>query len=358
MITQLGRMLSFPFLVLPFLFPLIVSAQASAENSKNELVILNWSEYIDPDLINKFEHQYNAKISEIFYESGAARDDMMVSTDASGIDIVVVNGIVISDYKEAGWLEPISAQKIPNLRHIMPRMRNAFADAETHAVPYFYGDVGIAYRKDLVKEAPESWMDMFQPEPYLHGKISMTSDVRDVFGAALKALGYSLNSDDPEEHEAAANLLKKQKPYVKTYNYLTLDRESALVKGDDIAMALFYSGDAIMVGQYNDNIDYVAPKEGSYIWIDYMTVMKKSDNKQLAFDFINFLNEPDNAAQLAEYVYYATPNKAAKKLLSAEILNNKIIYPPAEILGKSEFYRELPIDVLKIRNTAMSELLQ
>ena len=341
------------------LLSLIASSFASPvlADDKRELVILNWSEYIDPELVKRFEQRHDVKISEIYYDSGAARDDLMVSTDGAGIDIVVVNGIAVDQYQRAGWLTPMDERQVPNLRHILPRMRAAYPSTEDYAVPYFYGDVGIAYRKDLVKQPPTSWMDLFRPQEYLRGKISMTADVRDVFGPALKALGYSLNTTDPKEHADAAKLLREQKPYVKAYHYLTLDEESAIVTGD-IAMALFYSGDAIMVSQYNDNIDYVAPIEGSYIWIDYLAVTERSANKPLAFDFINFLNEPKNAAQLAEYVYYATPNMAAKRLLSSDLLNNKIVYPPEENVSRSEFYRELPARVVKMRNTTMSELIQ
>jgi spermidine/putrescine transport system substrate-binding protein len=323
----------------------------------NELVLLNWSEYMDPELIAKFEKQYNAEVTEVYFESDDARDDMMVATDASGYDIAVVNGITLTSYAKAGWIQPIKKEKIPNLKHIIPQMRDVFPDSREYAVPFFFGTVGIAYRSDLVKKTPTSWMDIFKPEAYLHGKIGMSSDVRDTFGAALKALGYSVNSADLIENRQAGELLVHQKPFVKTYNYLTLDADSALVSGD-IYMALFYNGDALMVAEHNDAIEFLVPDEGGNLWIDYLAVMKKAPNSELAWKFMNFLNEPENAAQLAEFVHYATPNKSAEKLLPSERLDHPVLYPSAEIIDKSEFDGVIPARIQKIRNATISGLLQ
>lgn len=348
------RTISVVCLLVPLTF---LPATAADTGSKNELVLLNWSEYMDPELIERFEIQFNAKVTEVFFESDDARDDIMVATDASGYDIAVVNGVSITSYKKAGWLESINREKVPNIKHIFPRMQNAFPDSGQYAVPFFFGTVGIAYRSDLVKKPPNDWMDIFRPNKSLHGKIAMTSDVRDMFGAALKGLGYSVNSSDPDENRQAADLLIQQKPFVKTYNYLTLDENSALVKGD-VVMALFYNGDALMIAEHNESIKFIMPDQGGNLWIDYLTVMKNAPNKELAWKFINFLNEPENAAQLAEFVFYATPNSEAEKLLSRELLHDPVVYPATEIIEKSEFDGTIPAKIQKMRNSAMSGLLQ
>src|SRR3990172_7862723 len=225
----------------------------------------------------------------------------------------------------------------------------AFPGINGYAVPYFWGTLGIAYRADLVDKAPTSWMDIFQPAQYLYRKIEMVESSRDALGMALKALGYSANSANPMEIKQAEQLLLTQKPYVKTYNYSALTEKSALVSGDVIA-AMLYSGDALTVQEFEKNIRYVVPKEGGNLWVDYLVVLDSSKNKELAMAFINFLNEPENAAQLAEFVHYATPNKAAEKLLPDEFLKDSTIYPSAEIIAKSEFYTPLPARITKQRN--------
>ncbi|MGI9321319.1 MAG: polyamine ABC transporter substrate-binding protein, partial [Thiogranum sp.] len=217
--------------------------------------------------------------------------------------------------------------------------------------------MGIAYRKDLVPAPLTSWMDILQPAESLHGRIGMVENSRDALGMALKALGYSANSTDSRQIKAAEQLLVAQKPHVKTYTYVALNEESALVTGDIIA-TMIYSGDALMVQEHHEEIDYVVPTEGGNIWVDYLVVLENSKNKELARAFLNFLNEPENAAQLAEFVYYATPNIGAEKLLPAEFLEDPVIYPSEAVLSKSEFYKPLPPRAMKKRNIAFSRALQ
>lgn len=340
-----------------FVSSLLMAADSPSQSTTRELVLLNWSEYLDPDLIAKFEQRYNVKFREVYFESDDLRDDMMLETDGRGYDLVLVNGISVDVYRKRGWLSPINAAQAPNLRHIENHWLDAFPGLRAYAVPYFWGTMGIAYRKDLVQTPLTSWMDLLQPASYLQGKIGMIESSRDALGMALKALGYSANSTDAKQIEAAQQLLLKQKPHVKTYTYIALGEESALVSGDIIA-AMLFSGDALMVQEYHEEIDYVVPVEGGNIWVDYLVVLEDSKNKDLAHAFINFINEPENARQLAEFVYYATPNKAAEKLLPAEFLEDPVIYPSQTVLDKSEFYKPLPPRVMKQRNNAFSRVMQ
>jgi spermidine/putrescine transport system substrate-binding protein len=333
------------------------ASDASLPAPPRTLVFLNWSEYIDPELVEEFEQQFNAKVSEVYFESDDLRDDMMLETGAAGYDLVIVNGINVDSYRKRGWIAPLDEAAMPNLKYVDTHWRNAFDSGNGYGVPYFWGTLGIAYRKDLVEQPPSSWMDVLQPAETLRGKIGMIENSRDLLGMALKALGHSANSTDPTAVKAAEQLLLAQKPYVKTYNYLALTEESALVSGDIVA-AMVYSGDALMVQEHDENIQYVLPAEGGNIWVDYLAVVENSRNKDLAWAFINFLNEPEHAAQLAEYVYYATPNTAAEKLLPQEFLADPVIYPGKEALARSEFHAPLPPRAVKKRNLAFARVRQ
>jgi spermidine/putrescine transport system substrate-binding protein len=342
---------------------LTVAANAAATDSASlptppkTLVILNWSEYIDPELVEKFEGEFNAKVSEVFFESDDLRDDMMIETDSVGYDLVLVNGISVETYRQRGWLAPLEMAKLENIKYVDTHWLNAFPASSGYAVPYFWGTLGIGYRKDLVERPPTSWMDILKPASDLQHKIGMIDSSRDLFTPALKALGYSANSSDLAEIKAAEGLLLAQKPYVKTYTYLALNDESALITGE-ISAAMLFSGDALMVQEHNDDIEYVLPTEGGNIWVDYLAVTQSSRNKDLAWAFINFLNEPENAAQLAQFVHYATPNKAAEKLLPAEFLSDPVVYPSKDALKKSEFYTTLSPRALKKRNIAYTRITQ
>ena len=335
----------------------VLAGEKSLPSPVRNLVLLNWSEYLDPELVAEFEQAFNVNVREIYYESDDLRDDMLLETEARGYDLVLVSGATVNLYLKRHWLAPLELEQMPNYRHINTHWLTAFPGVQGYAVPYFWGTMGIAYRKDLVDAPITSWMDILKPGESLRGKIGMIESSRDLMTVALKALGYSANSTDAAEIKAAGELLLAQKPYVRSYNYLALNEESALVSGEIVATML-YNGDALMVQEYHDSIEYVLPAEGGNIWADYLVVMDSSRNKDLAWTFINFLNEPEHAAQLAEFVYYATPNKAAEKLLPAEFLNNPVIYPGKEALANSEFHTELPPRAVKRMNLVTSNVLR
>jgi len=224
-------------------------------------------------------------------------------------------------------------------------------------VPYFWGTTGIAYRKDLVGKTIDSWKDLFQPAEAQRGKIAMIRGSNDTISPALKMLNYSANSESKKEIKEAETLLQAQKPFVKDYAYISIGKESALLSGD-IHMTIAYSGDALALKELDENIEYALPKEGGMIWIDSILVSSYSKNKQLAYQFLNFINKPKHAKQLAEFVYCATPNKAAEKLLSKDFLSDPVIYPSAAALSNSETYGELKPRTNRLRSQIFSDLIQ
>jgi spermidine/putrescine transport system substrate-binding protein len=348
-----------PGVILFAVLQTLVTPEAVADREPppdRELVLLNWSEYMDPELIAEFEQRFHVNVREAYFESDDLRDAMMLETDGQGYDLALVNGVSVDIYRQHGWLAEIDSTRLPNLQHINQQWRTAFPSTGEYAVPYFWGTLGIAYRNDLVKRPPESWLDLFRPEEYLRGKIAMIESSRDALGMSLKALGYSANSEEPDQIRAAAHLLGEQKPFVRSYVYLALTEESALVSGE-VAMAMMFSGDALMVSEFHEDIQYLVPREGGNLWCDYLVVLESSKNKDLAWAFINFLNEPENAARLAQYVYYATPNRAAEVLLPKEFRADPIIYPDSGTLEKSEAYRIHPPRAQRLRNSAFVSIL-
>lgn len=331
------------------------ASQTMTDFGGEELVFLTWSEYIDPDVVGEFEKKFNAKVRFAYYESDDKRTELLVASDGKGYDLVLTSGHDLGKYVNQGWIAPVGPSEVPNLRHINSRWATAFPKTETHAVPYFWGTLGIAYRKDLVSEPITSWSALLEPSEELRGRIVMNGYSRDVMGVALKALGYSVNSNDRNELKEAEKLLQKQKPYVKSYSYIVLNEESALVKGE-IWASMVYSGDALMLQEHSSDIEYAVPEEGGNIWIDYISILSSSKNKKLAATFLNFLNEPKIAAQNAEFVYYATPNVAAEAHLPQEYFDNPVIYPPEQQLSKSEFYKPLSPRAQKLTNSIVARL--
>lgn len=326
-------------------------------SNKRILTLLNWSEYLAPAIVKKFEKKYDVSVKEIYYESDDYRDNYILETQAKGLDIIIINGARIHSYVRQKWISPVTEKEVPNLKYIDKKWLNLFEAPPGYVVPYFWGTTGIAYRKDLVKAKVTSWKDLFQPQEAQRGKVAMIGAHRDLVGHALKSLGYSINSTSIKELKDAKALLLKQKPYVKSYNYITLGKESSMVNGD-IHMAMGYNGDIITLQQHNKNIVYVVPDEGSALWVDFMAVSRQSVNKDIAYKFLNFINEPEIAAQQALWVNYATPNNAAKKLLPQKILADTLTYPPQEVLEKLEIYKRLPPRVTRFTNEIFSRVTQ
>ncbi len=341
-------------LTLILLSPFPIEANQHASEVRT-LVLLNWSEYLDPELVAEFETHYAVKVREVYFESDDARDSLLYESDGRGYDLLMVNGVQLNAYRRRGWLAPVTEAQVPNLRHVDPRWLQTF-DAAGWAAPYAWGTLGIAYRADRTPEPITHWMQFFRPSEALRERIIANRQVRDLVGMALKALGYSANSDNPRELVEAEQLLLAQKPYVKAYAYPVLGPESGLVSGR-IAAAMMYSCDALILREHEPNIIFVLPSEGGNVWVDYLALSAHAANPDLALAFINFLNTPENAARLAQYVQCPSPNRAAEALLSAAYRADPLIYPSATALEHSEYYRDLDPRTLRRFNASFNRVV-
>jgi spermidine/putrescine transport system substrate-binding protein len=339
-----------------WLLLLLLGASRTVLGAPRELTILNWPDYMDRAVIADFERAFNVKVREVYFEAIDKCTEMLLDNDGKGYDLVMVSHFNLEPYRQQGWLGPLDTTRIPNLRHIGPRWMRVYPGGVIYSVPYFWGTVGIAYREDLVATAITTWKQLFLPDPSQQGKIMMIDSVRDSIGFALKALGYSFNSTNPAELAEAEKLLKAQRPSVKAYGYIKLKEDSEMLTGS-ISMALLYNGDALMLSGREPRIRFVIPQEGSSIWVDHLALMSKAREKELAHAFLNFINEPIQAARLAKFVHYATPNQTAEALMPESYRKDPIIYPPPQVLERCEDYQELPPQTMKLWNQIYARVL-
>lgn len=320
---------------------------AAATNSLN---VLTWSDYMDPEVVAEFEQAFDTRVNFSYFESDSERDEKLAIRGGRGYDVIMVGGVQLSRYARRQWLAPITAIDVPNQALIDPRWRDCYPEADGFGLPYFWGTMGIGYRSDLYAEGFSSWKQLLQPAPELHGRLLMPDFTREAMGAAMKALGHSINASDRELIRTGSELLLAQQPAVRFYRYPALDENSVFVSGDVVA-GMMYGGDVLMLREHAPGMRFVIPEEGGLLWIDYLTVAQSSTRKRLAFDFLNFLNEPQIAARQARYVYYPSPNAAAAALLPTDFLANPDIYPSADVLQRSEFIQPLPPRSQKLINT-------
>ena len=320
------------------------------------LVFFNWADYMSPEILAEFEQISGIQVKEIYYDSDEGRDEVLALKNGKGFDLILTSGLSLKTYVKQAWLAPFPDVLPQSLLHIDDIWRQSYPESKQYAVPYFWGTLGVAYRQDLVSSPINSWNDFFELGQNEKGSINFINSSREVFGAALKAKGHSLNSEVNGELDAAFNLLERVAPNVASFNYVDLDETSSLVSGD-IKAAMMYSGDALVLQEHNEDIAYILPSEGSNIWVDFITISSSSKQKEAALAFIAFLNRPNVAARLAEYVYYASPNKAARALLDQDFLQNNLVYPDAGSLENSEFFHELPARTLRRYNQKFQQLI-
>jgi spermidine/putrescine-binding protein len=324
------------FLILLFLISIFALLSGCGQKSV-VLNVFNWGEYIDPELITKFEQETGIKIN---YELFDTNESMMAKLETGGTDYDVIfpSDYVIEEMISKGMLLKIDFNNVPNFKYIDERFKNLGYDPNNeYSIPYFWGTLGIIYNTDLVDEPVTSW-DILWDEKY-SGQILMLKSMRDTVGVALKKLGYSVNSTNPKEIEEAKNLLLQQKSLVNGYY---VDEIVDMMINGDAAIALNWSGAAMDIyWQGVENINYAVPREGSNLWFDCMVIPKTSKHKEEAEMFINFLLDPDNAYQNTTFVGYSTPNKAALEMMrddSPEVVEMEAYLPSDDVLDRCEVF--------------------
>lgn len=304
-----------------------------------KLVVYNWGEYIDPEVLTMFEEETGI---DIVYEEFETNEILYpkISSGAIAYDVICPSDYMIQRMIENDLLSEINFDNIPNLKNIgkqyLERSRQ-FDPENKYSVPYCWGTVGILYNKMMVDEPVDSWSILWDPK--YKDNILMQDSVRDAFGVTLKYIGYSLNSIDLGELTEAKNLLIEQKPLVQAY---VIDQVRDKMIGNEAALGVIYSGEAIYTQKENPNLEYVIPKEGSNIWIDSWVIPKNAEHKENAEKFINFLCRPDIALMNFEYITYSTPNEAARELIEDEsIRNSEIAFPDLSKYDNLETFQYL-----------------
>ena len=304
-----------------------------------KLVVYNWGEYIDPEVLTMFEEETGI---DIVYEEFETNEILYpkISSGAIAYDVICPSDYMIQRMIENDLLSEINFDNIPNLKNIGKQyleQSRQFDPENKYSVPYCWGTVGILYNKMMVDEPVDSWSILWDPK--YRDNILMQDSVRDAFGVTLKYLGYSLNSTDLDELTEAKNLLIEQKPLVQAY---VIDQVRDKMIGNEAALGVIYSGEAIYTQKENPNLEYVIPKEGSNIWIDSWVIPKNAEHKENAEKFINFLCRPDIALMNFEYITYSTPNEAARELIEDEsIRNSEIAFPDLSKYDNLETFQYL-----------------
>lgn len=302
------------------------------------LNVYNWSTYIAEDTIPNFEKETGIKVNYDVFESN---EDLLAKIQPGnpGYDIIVPTDYMVEIMIAEGLLEPLNLENIPNFKNVDPRFIDPPYDpGNKYCVPYQWGTTGIGYSEKAVGGEVTSWEALFKPKAGM--RVGLLEDARGMLGSALIYLGHDVNSTDPAEIEEAKQLILSIKDQIVAF---APDSGQDLLNQGEVDVQYEYVGDILQIQSENPDFQYAIPREGAIIWADNLCIPKGAPHKEAAEKFINYILDPQVGADISNYTYYGSPNRAAldQGLIDAEARENPAIYPPQEIMDKLQFLRDV-----------------
>lgn len=317
------------------LFGVLLSGPAAASE---KLYIYNWTEYIPDEILGKFTEETGIKVIYATYESNETMYAKLKLIKGEGYDLVFPSTYFVSKMIKEDMLLPLDHSLIPNIKDLDGSLLDKQYDpGNIYSLPYMWGSTGIGVNADLVPvDRVASWKDLWNDE--FSGQLLLQDDMREVFHMALKIKGYSSNTREPAEIEEAYELLKELMPKVLVFNS---DSPRLPYLAGEVSVGMIWNGEAWMAQEENPAITYVYPAEGANFWVDSFAIPKGAKNITNAHTFINFMLRPEIAALCVEENGFASPVTAALPLLSDEVRQSVVIFPPAEIVEAGEFQTDV-----------------
>ena len=346
------------------------SLLGSASAAKTETVtinVYNWGQYISDgtdgyiDVNKAFTEETGIQVNYMTFDSNETLYTKL-KTGGASYDVIFPSDYMIGRLISEDMLLPLDYDNIPNAKLVLPAYRGMAHDPEDkYSVPYTWGCTGIIYNTKFVDEADVGSWDLLWNEKY-KGKILMFDNPRDAFGVAEIRLGYDVNTTDPQQLQACADLLMQQKPLVQDY---VMDQIYDKMEHEEAWIGVYYAGDFIMMQEENEDLAFCYPEEGFNLFVDAMCIPKSCQNKEAAEAYINFLCRPDVCGENLEYLGYSVPIDGATDYMDPEAVSNPIAYPDEETLARGVAFLNLPAETsqlmdslwLKVKTTGGSKTL-
>ena len=311
---------------LSFSLPKFASAQGGTVN------FYNWDTYIGENTLSEFTAATGINVQ---YDLFADNEELFAKfrNGNPGYDLIVPTNDFVERFIVADLLQELDHSRIPNMANVDP----AFADpahdpGRRYSMPYMWGTIGVGYRKSEVEGVPDSWSHLYTSDQYAN-RIALLAEPTTVMQMAFKLMGKSLNDWSDENIAAAEEMIITQKSKITSF---APDNGQDLLLAGEVDLAQEWNGDILQAMDEDDDIGYVVPQEGGLLWEDDLCIPVGAPNPEGAHELINFILDAEVGAEIADFIYYATPNKAAKALLSDDYTQNPAIFPPEAAIAKSE----------------------
>ena len=330
----------------------LTGGKAFAEEEK-KLNLYNYDTYIGETTLADFG---SATGIEAKMDLFADQDELFAKLKAGnpGYDAIVVANDYLERMMKSDMVIPLDHAKIANFGNIDPQFVDApFDPGRKYSIPYMWGTIGVGYRKSAVGDTKmDTWKVVLDSDQFA-GKISLLGDAQNVLGAALKYLGFSFNSKNPDEFKKVEELLIKQKKNIKVF---APDNGQDLLASGEVVACMEWNGDIAQVMAEDEDLNYLVPQEGTNIWQDTWAIPKGAPHPENAHAFLNFILDADNGAKIATTVQYATANLAAKNKMPETYTKNPAIYPPADVLAKCEYLTYQGEELTKLRDETWTRI--
>ena len=330
----------------------------------NELHLYNWNNYIAEETVKRLEAACNCRLVQDYYSDN---EELLakLAAGATGYDILVPTGNAVETLIASGALRELDKSKLPNFKNLKPQFVNPWYDpGNKYSVPYAYSVTLIGYNVEKMKELglpTDSWAVIFDPK-YLErvkGKVTVLDSQRELFAAALLYLGYPVNETDPEKLKEARDTILRAKPYWAAFNASSYIKELTI---GNIWLAHGYSNDMFQAAQDARKanrpflIGYSTPKQGAVLAVDNMVMHKTAPRPDLAYQFMNFMLEGKNSAELSNMLGSGNPNAAAMPYIEPAIRDNLSVFPDPEAMKRLEQLRDMPRKERRLLNRMWTEI--
>jgi spermidine/putrescine transport system substrate-binding protein len=345
-----------------FCLMLLVSLPALAKD--DVLHLYNWNDYIAPETVARFEKACNCKVQQTYFSDN---EEMMakLAAGARGYDVIVPTSNYVQGMAKQGWLQPLDHGKVSNLKNVMPQYLNTeFDPGNKYSAPYAMSITLIGYNEQKIKELNlpvESWATIFDPKilDKIKGRVTVLDSQSELMAAALKYLGYSVNDRDPKHWQEAKDVIVKAKPYWAAFMAQGYIKE---LSTGNLWAVHGYSNDILQAdlgaqeARKKFRIRHSLPKEGAVLALDAMVIAKNAPRPDLAHQFINYVLDGRNSADLTNMIGSGNPNADAMKYIKPEIKNIKAVFPDAESAKRLEQLKDMTPKERQLLNRIWTEI--
>ena len=298
------------------------------------LYIYTWAGYTDQDLLDRFYNETGIKVVADVFDSN---ESMLARVQAGGggaYSVIYPSDYMVQKMTNLNLLTQLDQSLIVGLDDLFPQFQDPIYDpGNTHSVPISWGTTGLIYNSKLLSTPPNDWKYLWENQDLVLKRMTLVNDVREVIGCALRKLGYSYNSTNVDNIKEAYQELLTLKPAIASF---TTDGWRSQILVEDLLIAMCYSSDAAEIKPENEDLEYITPRSGSSLWTDTLVIPKNAPNPEGAYQWINFMLQPDVAAQIVQRLSFTTASRKAYQILPEELKEDSTLFPPESVIEKCE----------------------